>query len=307
MRITTLCYVERGDQYLMLHRVVKKNDENHDKWIGIGGHVEEGESPDECLRREVRDRAAGEDDGGVGVGVIVHGEAQEIPEVTQLEEIAAADVVNAEGIDRGVQEPDALRGGDGGGGAVFARRPPNTIAEIGTPFVELNSLDMQGQFSAFAVNLELGCAPFSPQSGSHFSPFQFRALRGGVLLRPSHQTVLLSRSWTTFVKIVSLFVVARALGFDFALVPGATPKKPYSGLTAQRPPSSPTRSHAISSPTHQTLYPFFLYISGGISIARFVLPQADGNAAEIYFSSPFGYSMPRISICSAIQPSFLPR
>ena len=35
MRITTLCYVERGDQYLMLHRVVKKNDENHDKWIGI--------------------------------------------------------------------------------------------------------------------------------------------------------------------------------------------------------------------------------------------------------------------------------
>ena len=55
MRITTLCYVERGDQYLMLHRVVKKNDENRDKWIGIGGHVEEGESPDECLRREVRE------------------------------------------------------------------------------------------------------------------------------------------------------------------------------------------------------------------------------------------------------------
>ena len=55
MRITTLCYVERGDQYLMLHRVVKKNDENHDKWIGICGHVEDGESPDECLRREVRE------------------------------------------------------------------------------------------------------------------------------------------------------------------------------------------------------------------------------------------------------------
>ena len=55
MRITTLCYVEQNGKYLMLHRVVKKNDENHDKWIGIGGHLEEGESPDECLRREFRE------------------------------------------------------------------------------------------------------------------------------------------------------------------------------------------------------------------------------------------------------------
>ena len=50
--LTTLCYVERGDSYLMLHRVSKKNDVNKDKWIGIGGHFEEGESPEECLLRE---------------------------------------------------------------------------------------------------------------------------------------------------------------------------------------------------------------------------------------------------------------
>lgn len=50
--LTTLCYVERGDRYLMLHRVRKKNDVNKDKWIGIGGHFEEGESPEECLMRE---------------------------------------------------------------------------------------------------------------------------------------------------------------------------------------------------------------------------------------------------------------
>ncbi len=51
--LTTLCYIEREDQYLMLHRTVKKNDVNKDKWIGVGGHFETGESPEDCLRREV--------------------------------------------------------------------------------------------------------------------------------------------------------------------------------------------------------------------------------------------------------------
>lgn len=53
MRNTTLCYLEREGQYLMLHRVKKENDENRDKWIGIGGKFEEGESPEDCLCREV--------------------------------------------------------------------------------------------------------------------------------------------------------------------------------------------------------------------------------------------------------------
>lgn len=51
-RLTTLCYAEKEDAYLMLHRVKKVNDVNKDKWIGIGGHFEEGESPEECIRRE---------------------------------------------------------------------------------------------------------------------------------------------------------------------------------------------------------------------------------------------------------------
>lgn len=54
-KLTTLCYIERDDEYLMLHRVSKKNDINKDKWIGVGGHFEEGESPEECLLREVRE------------------------------------------------------------------------------------------------------------------------------------------------------------------------------------------------------------------------------------------------------------
>ena len=53
MRNTSLCYIERGGKYLMLHRVKKTVDENKDKWIGIGGKFEEGESPEDCVMREV--------------------------------------------------------------------------------------------------------------------------------------------------------------------------------------------------------------------------------------------------------------
>ena len=52
---TTLCYVFRGDEVLMLHRVKKKHDINKDKWIGIGGKFEPGESPDECNLREAKE------------------------------------------------------------------------------------------------------------------------------------------------------------------------------------------------------------------------------------------------------------
>ena len=57
MRLTTLCYVEKDGKYLMLHRVKKAQDENAGKWIGIGGHLEENESPEECVRREAREEA----------------------------------------------------------------------------------------------------------------------------------------------------------------------------------------------------------------------------------------------------------
>ena len=55
MILSTLCYITRGDEVLMLHRVKKKNDINKDKWIGIGGKFEGEESPDECLLREARE------------------------------------------------------------------------------------------------------------------------------------------------------------------------------------------------------------------------------------------------------------
>ena len=52
---TTLCYIQKNEKYLMLHRIKKQNDINKDKWIGIGGKFEEGESPEECALREVKE------------------------------------------------------------------------------------------------------------------------------------------------------------------------------------------------------------------------------------------------------------
>ena len=53
MRNTTLCYIQSGENYLLLHRTKKKNDQSHDKWLGIGGKFEDKESPEDCILREV--------------------------------------------------------------------------------------------------------------------------------------------------------------------------------------------------------------------------------------------------------------
>lgn len=55
MLLTTLCYIEQNDRWLMLHRTKKQHDLNEGKWIGVGGKFEEGESPEECLLREVKE------------------------------------------------------------------------------------------------------------------------------------------------------------------------------------------------------------------------------------------------------------
>lgn len=55
MILSTLCYIEKEGNYLMLHRTKKKNDISQDKWLGIGGKFEAGESPEECIQREVRE------------------------------------------------------------------------------------------------------------------------------------------------------------------------------------------------------------------------------------------------------------
>ncbi len=80
---------------------------------------------------------------------------------------------------------------------------------------------------------------------------------------------------------------------------GATPKKPASGLTAYNRPSLPNFIQAMSSPTVSAVQPS----SFGISMARLVLPEADGKAPLTYFTLPSGEVSLRISMCSASQPS----
>jgi hypothetical protein len=82
-------------------------------------------------------------------------------------------------------------------------------------------------------------------------------------------------------------------------VPGATPKKPASGLIAYSLPSGPNRIQAMSSPTVSTFHPLMV----GASMARLVLPHADGKAAAMYRGSPSGGVILTMSMCSASQPS----
>jgi hypothetical protein len=147
------------------------------------------------------------------------------------------------------------------------------------------------------VKRAFGCAAVLSDSGVQSSPSQSIACSGGSLM-PSHQMSPSSVS-AQFVKIEFARTVAIAFGFVSSEVPGATPKKPASGLIAYRRPSSPHFIQAMSSPTVSTFQPG----SVGISIARLVLPHAEGNAPVTCLTRPSGEVSFRMSMCSASQPS----
>src|SRR5262249_6223528 len=150
---------------------------------------------------------------------------------------------------------------------------------------------------AGAANRALGWAAEVSDAGVQGWPFQSVRLAGGSAVMPSHQTSP-SSVRATLVKMVAGPRGALAFLLVAWLVPGATPKKPYSGLTACRRPSSPKRIQAMSSPMVSAFQPF----SVGCSMARLVLPQAEGKAAATYFTTPLGEVSFRISMCSASQP-----
>src|SRR5579885_397405 len=163
---------------------------------------------------------------------------------------------------------------------VVARRPPKMNALIGTPSGSSQAGSIVGHCEAGAVKRELGCAAFAPVSlaiwGVQRLPRQSRHSAGGSSVMPSHH-IPPSGVNAVFVKIALRARVAMALGFVFTDVPGATPKNPASGLIARRRPFLSGRIQAISSPTVQTFQPSNPL--GGISMAKFVLPQALGKAA----------------------------
>src|ERR1700733_10159037 len=163
---------------------------------------------------------------------------------------------------------------------VVGRRPPKRMAEMGTPSGSSHAGSMVGHCEAGAVKRPLGWAagwPVTlPMSGVHGLPRQSRQWSGGVSVMPSHQTPPSGVS-ATLVKMVLVASVAIALGLVLAEVPGATPKKPYSGLMARNWPVASGLIQAMSSPTVQTFQPSKPL--GGISMAKLVLPQAEGKAA----------------------------
>src|SRR5262249_27233933 len=165
-------------------------------------------------------------------------------------------------------------------GMVVARRPPKMMALIGTPSGFSQSGSMLGHCDAGEVNRALGCEAFAPVclaiSGVHRLPCQSRHSAGGSAVIPSHHTPPSGVS-AVLVKIELRDSVAIAFGLVFALVPGATPKNPASGLIARSRPLASGLIHAMSSPTVQTFHPSMPL--GGIIIARLVLPHALGNAA----------------------------
>src|SRR3954467_1546564 len=111
------------------------------------------------------------------------------------------------------------------------RRPPKSIASIGTPAGSSHSGAIDGHCPAGVVKRAFGCAAGLSESGVQSWPCHSMACAGGAPSMPSHQMSPSSVS-AVFVKIEFDAIVFIALGLVAVLVPGATPKKPYSGLTA---------------------------------------------------------------------------
>src|SRR5581483_1245563 len=112
-------------------------------------------------------------------------------------------------------------------GTTLERRPPNSIAEIGTPAGSSHSAAIDGHCAAGVVKRAFGCAAGFSESGVQSLPCQSIACAGGSAVRPSHQTSP-SSVRAQLVKIEFLPIVSIALGLVSAPVPGATPKNPAS-------------------------------------------------------------------------------
>src|SRR5271154_6639457 len=125
------------------------------------------------------------------------------------------------------------------------------IAEMGMPSGSSQCEEIEGDCFAETVYRELGCAA-GPIPAFQGSPRQLISSSCGTPLMPSHQGSRDAAVIATFVKIASCCSAVLTFGFVFALVPGATPKKPASGLMARSEPSDAICIQAISSPTVHT-------------------------------------------------------
>src|SRR5512141_1324302 len=160
---------------------------------------------------------------------------------------------------------------------VEERRPPKMNAEIGTPCGSSQRASMDGHCEAATVKRAFGCAARRPHPGIQSLPCQSVRRAGDSLVMSSHHTSP-SGVMATLVKITFARRVFIAFGLVASDVPGATPNRPASGFMAWKRPSAPGLMQAISSPMVVTFQP--ANAAGGMSIAKLVLPQALGNAAD---------------------------
>ena len=164
-------------------------------------------------------------------------------------------------------------------GTTVERRPPNRIASIGTPAGSSHSAAIDGHLRGrrreARVRVRGRASRSRASSRRRASRSRARAARSSC--PPTRRRR--RRCSAQLVKIEHFRIVAIAFGFVSRPCPGATPKNPASGLIACRRPSGPNFIQAMSSPTVSTFQPGRV----GISIARFVLPHADGNAPAMYF------------------------
>src|SRR5664279_362118 len=148
-----------------------------------------------------------------------------------------------------------------------------------TPCGDSQSSAMVGHCAAATVKREFGCDDGLPDSGVQSFPCQSMRCSGASPVIPSHHTSPLSFS-ATLVKTVLPQMVSIAVSLVLYPVPGATPKKPASGLMARSRPSAPLRSQAMSSPIVSAFQPGIV----GLSMDKLVLPHALGKACLLYTS-----------------------
>src|SRR5580658_4089728 len=161
-------------------------------------------------------------------------------------------------------------------GTTERRRPPKRMAEMGTPLGSSHSGAQAGFCPPGTGKRAFGWDAGVPESGVQDWPRQSVKAGGGTSVIPSHQTSP-SGVRAVLVKMQLDRRVFMALGFVLSPVPGATPKKPASGLMAQSRPSGPNFIQQMSSPTVSTFQPGMV----GTSMARLVFPQAEGKAPEM--------------------------
>lgn len=151
VRLSTLCYIEKDEKYLMLHRIKKKNDINEGKWIGVGGHFEDGESPEECVIREVKEETGYTLTSYQYRGIVTFVFAEEETEYMSLftgDGFCGEPIECNEGVLKWIRKQDVFQLNLWEGDKIFLR-----LLEEGAPFFSLKLVyNLEGELTSAVLN-----------------------------------------------------------------------------------------------------------------------------------------------------------